>query len=32
MENAKNKNTKQSTNNWPKVWKFWALENMNRGR
>ena len=23
-ENAKNKNTQQSTNNWIKVWKSWA--------
>ena len=25
-ENAKNKNTKQSTNNWVKVWKSWAAQ------
>ena len=30
IENAKKKNTKQSKNNWQKVWKFWALKNMNR--
>lgn len=26
-ENAKNKNTQTSTNNWIKVWKSWASEN-----
>jgi len=26
-ENAKNKNTQQSTNNWVKVWKSWAAQN-----
>ena len=25
-ENAKNKNTQQSTNNWVKVWKSWAAQ------
>ena len=25
-ENAKNKNTQQSTNNWLKVWKSWASQ------
>ena len=25
-ENAKNKNTRQSTNNWLKVWKSWASQ------
>ena len=25
-ENAKNKNTQQSTNNWVKIWKSWAAQ------
>ena len=25
-ENATNKNTLQSTNNWIKVWKYWAAQ------
>ena len=25
-ENAKNKNTQQSTNNWVKVWKSWTAQ------